>query len=55
MPVIGAGMNMTANSTLVPAAASRLSVELQQNASIDRILNAARKHLGTEIAFVARF
>ncbi|QZD92850.1 EAL domain-containing protein [Qipengyuania xiapuensis] len=48
-------MNMTANSTLVPAAASRLSVELQQNASIDRILNAARKHLGTEIAFVSRY
>ena len=42
-------------STLVPAAAARLSVEPLHSASIDRILHAVRVHLGTEIAFVSRY
>ena len=42
-------------STLVPAAAARLSVEPLHGASIDRILHAVRVHLGTEIAFVSRY
>lgn len=48
-------MTMLAPSMLVPAAASKLSVEPFQNSSIDRILHAVRVHLGTEIAFVSRY
>lgn len=48
-------MDMSAHSSLVPAAAARLAVEPLQNESVDRILHAVREHLGTEIAFVSRY
>lgn len=48
-------MDMSAQSSLVPAAAARLAVEPLQNESVGRILHAVREHLGTEIAFVSRY
>ena len=48
-------MDMSALPILDPAAAARLSQEPLQDGSIDRILNAVRTHLGTEIAFASRY
>ena len=48
-------MDMSAHSQFIPAITQRLSARAIQSDSIDRILNAVRNHLGTEIAFVSRY
>lgn len=48
-------MDMSANASLVTAAAGRSLAEPLQNPSIERILRAVREHLGTEVAVVSRF
>ena len=46
---------MSAHSQFIPAITERLSARALHSDSIDRILNAVRTHLGTEIAFVSRY
>ena len=48
-------MHMPVNSSMIPAAVAGISSEPIANGSIDRILHAVRRHLGTEIAFVSRY
>lgn len=48
-------MDMSVQPSLAPAIAPGIAHEPMRGGSIDRILNAVRTHLGTEIAFASRY
>ena len=47
-------MNMSAHASLTADVVTRLTPQTIKSDPIDRILNAVRTHLGTEIAFAAK-